>query len=200
MESKDYDNDMPGELPDEEKKLLLELKTGAPGAFEKLFKRYWQMILRLCLARLTDPAEAEDVTIETFTDAYRGIKKFRGKCRLSNWLVRIALNRIAQHHRKKKPPIPMVPIENCPENSAQTEPESTPPEIIKLRNCLELLPVCDRNILILYYLNELTLEEIAKTLGKSKNAVAMRLKRAKDRLRRLYLGGKDERTGDQKTV
>ncbi len=192
MESKDYDNDMPGKLPDEEKKLLLELKTGAPGAFEKLFNRYWQIILRLCLARLTDPAEAEDAAIETFADACQGIKKFRGTCRLSTWLIRIALNRIARHHRKRKRQLATVPIENCPENSAQTEPESTPPGIIKLRNYLELLPVSDRNILILYYINELTLEEIAKTLGKTKNAVAMRLKRAKDRLRRLYLGGKDE--------
>ncbi len=186
MNSEHYHLPVGQKLPAEERQLLIELQNGAPGAFEKLFHRYWRMIMRLCLARLENTADAEDVAIETFTAAAQGIKKFRGDSRLSTWLYRICLNRIARQKQKIARTPPAVPIENCPEDATTSEPDQTPPAIARLRQALADLPEKDRTVLILHYLEELRPGEIAAILGLKPSAVTMRLRRAEARLRQAY--------------
>ncbi|MCX7733118.1 MAG: sigma-70 family RNA polymerase sigma factor [candidate division WOR-3 bacterium] len=184
--AENYDNPLGQKLPAEEKQLINELRTGAPGAFERLFHRYWRMIMRLCLARLEDTAEAEDVAIETFTAAAKGIRKFRGEARLSTWLYRICLNRIARQKRKEARNPEIIPVDNCPEDAATQEPDRTPDRLLILRQALADLPARDRTILILRYLENLRPAEIGAILGINPSAVSMRLRRAEARLRQAY--------------
>ncbi len=184
--AENYDKPLGQKLPAEERELINELRNGAPGAFEKLFHSYWRMIMRLCLARLENTADAEDVAIETFTAAAKGIKKFRGESRLATWLYRICLNRIARQKRKSARNPEILPLDNCPEDSATQEPEKTPDQILILRQALADLPARDRTILILRYLEDLRPGEIAAILGIKPSAVSMRLRRAEARLRQAY--------------
>lgn len=184
--AENYDQPLGQKLPAEEKELLDELRNGAPGAFEKLFHRYWRMIMRLCLARLEDSAEAEDVAIETFAAAARGIKKFRGQARLATWLYRICLNRIARQKRKNARQPEILPLDNCPEDAATQAPDRTPNQLLILRQALADLPARDRTILILRHLEGLRPAEIGSILGLQPAAVSMRLRRAEARLRQAY--------------
>uniref|UniRef100_A0A7V3UZ76 Sigma-70 family RNA polymerase sigma factor n=1 Tax=candidate division WOR-3 bacterium TaxID=2052148 RepID=A0A7V3UZ76_UNCW3 len=187
MDSEIYDKPVCPNQPDEEKQFITELKNEVPGAFEKFFNRYWRVIMRLCLTHIQDPAEAEDAAIETFADAAKGLKKFRGEARLSSWLFRLALNRIFKHRRHQRNQSNFVPIDDCPENAALTELNTAPPEIQDLLTALNSLPVRDQLFLTLRYVNNLKLREIAEITGAKPGAVAMRLKRAEAKLRRRLM-------------
>lgn len=183
MEPEKYDLPMPPEPSDDEKRLITELKKGVPGALEKLFYRYWRPVMRLCLTRLKNSAEAEDAAIETFTDVAQGIKKFRGESKLSTWIYRVCLNRISKHRRQNRRTPLTISLDDCPE-AFTPEPETAPrEEISRLRDALNRLPEKDQTVLILYYLEELKMAEIGSILGLNPQAVAMRLKRAREKLR-----------------
>jgi len=184
-----YDSAVPQKQPDQEKELLARIKDGAPGAFEQLFHRYWRLIMRLCLSHLEDSSEAEDAAIETFCDAANGIRRFRGQAKLSSWLIRLALNRIAKHRRALSRRPKTVPIENLPADEPAGETlekeHETDQEIKNLISDLKRLPKEQREALILRYILEMELPEVAQTLGISPDAAGMRINRGRNRLRQL---------------
>lgn len=185
----EYDKPVREKRPDPDKELIALLKSGAPGAFETFFDRYWRLVMKLCLAHLDDTSEAEDAAIETFTDAAKGIKNFRGEAKLSSWLLRLCLNRISKHHRRHSCEPKTVPIEGINPDAVQSESlekEKEPErEIKQLFSDLKLLPKKERRALILRYIMEMDLPEVADVLKISVPAAGMRINRAKNRLRRL---------------
>ena len=89
--------------------------------FERLCHDEYQTV-RLFLVRLCgDAALAEELTQETFYQAMRGWKKFRGQCAASTWLCGIAKRQFFQYCRKPRP----LPVEQLPE-AAVTLPEPVP--------------------------------------------------------------------------
>lgn len=75
---------------------------GDPDAFAFLYNKFHPVILGLCAKMLKDPSEAEDVTQETFLQAYRKIGSFQGTAKFSTWLYRIAVNFCLMHLRSRK--------------------------------------------------------------------------------------------------
>ncbi len=179
---------MPESNPDPDAELISALQHDQPGAFEKLFHRYWRMVMALALSHIEDTAEAEDVAIETFTDVARGIKKFQGKSRLSTWLTRIALNRIRKHLRRQPPPT--ISLTDCPEEALTTPSLETEfarkTAIARLHQTLKLLPRSQREPIILRHILGFTPDEISIALKIPKPVVAMRINRGIKRLRQLY--------------
>ncbi len=78
--------------PEQEKLLLERLREGRPEAFDYVLRRYQDKIYNFVYRILGDPQEAEDVAQDVFVSFYVTIHSFRGQCRLSTWLHRIALN------------------------------------------------------------------------------------------------------------
>jgi RNA polymerase sigma-70 factor (ECF subfamily) len=194
-----YDSPVPQKQPDQEKELLFQLQDGVPGAFDQLFHRYWRLIMRLCLIHLKDTSEAEDAAIETFADAAAGIKSFRGQAKLSSWLIRLALNRIAKHRRALSRRLKTVPIENLPADEPAGETlekeHETDREIKNLISDLKRLPKEQREALILRYILEMELPEVAQTLGITPEAAGMRINRGRNRLRQLRSKRRQRRQG-----
>lgn len=178
----------PSAVSDPDAPLVCELKEEKPGAFEKLFQRYWRRVLGLALAHLPDTAEAEDCALETFADLARGIKNFRGDSKLSTYIYRVTLNHIKKHRRALARRLPTLPLENCPEDAATTPgPEEelrTQRALEALYNDINRLPETQRQPLILRHILELPLDEVAEILGTSRAVVAMRINRALKKLRR----------------
>ncbi|MGQ9708817.1 MAG: RNA polymerase sigma factor [bacterium] len=180
---------MPEKAPDEDRELLTRLKNESPGAFEQLYQRYWRLIMRLCLSHLEDSAEAEDAAIETFCDAAKGIRRFRGESKLSSWLIRLALNRIAKHRRALSRRLKTVPIDDLDFDAAAgatlEKEHAIEQEIKNLISDLKLLTEQQREALILRYILEMELPDVAQTLGISVAAAGMRINRGRNRLRQL---------------
>ena len=133
--------------------------------FERLCHDEYQTV-RLFLVRLCgDAALAEELTQETFYQAMRGWKKFRGQCAASTWLCGIAKRQFFQYCRKPRP----LPVEQLPE----VHGESIEDRLLRKETRLEAhrllhdLPEPYKEVLTLRTFGELTHEEIGALFGKT---------------------------------
>ena len=166
-----------------------EIKTN-PSTYEetliRLVDEYQEMLVRLCFVCLQDTELARDATQETFLKAYRGLSSFHGGCSEKTWLSKIAINtcrsmkRTAwwRHIDRRVIPddLPLAAEAACPE------------EEIDLMCAIMALPAKLKEVILLYYWQEMTVEEIAHALGLAHASVSGRLKRGREKLRDILEG------------
>src|SRR4030042_3096815 len=174
---------------------LEELQRGNPEEFSRLVDLYSSKIYRLATKMLNQQEDAEDVLQETFLKAYRGLKSFDGRSKLSTWLFRIATNEALIVLRLKHPDIvsidepletgegeqePVQIVDWCclPENELLSEESRG-----RLDEAVQKLPESLRVVFLLRDINDLSTHETAEVLGLSDTAVKNRLSRARLRLR-----------------
>lgn len=156
------------------------MKTPDPAQFTDLVNTYQLPLLRMCCLRLGDAELAKDAVQETFLKAYKALPSFRGECSLQSWLMRIAINtcrdmqRSWWHRHVNRNVIPE-------EMNAACEPVSD--DAITVSQAIAALPVKLREVVLLYYYQNMQLDEIAQTLTISPSSVSGRLKRARNKLR-----------------
>lgn len=174
---------------------LEALHAGDQAEFSRLVDMYSTKIYRLAIKMLNQQQDAEDVLQETFLKAYRGIKSFDGRSKISTWLFRIATNEALMVIRKKHPDTVSIdePVET-------EEGEQEPLQIIdwcclpeeellseetrqKLDAAAQKLPQRLKVVFILRDIDDLSTHETAEVLGLSDTAVKTRLSRARLRLR-----------------
>lgn len=146
----------------------------------RLVSEYQVALLRMCYAYLHDRALAEDAVQDTFLKAYRSIERFRGDCSMKTWLMRIAVNTCRDmrrtgwfRHMDGSVTLDMLPEPSVP--ASELDNEIT----IKVMS----LPVKLREVVLLYYFQDMSTGEIAAALGVSQQAVSSRLQRARNKLR-----------------
>ncbi len=182
---------------------LESLHVGNPEEFSRLVNTYSSKIYSLAIKMLNQQQDAEDVLQETFFKAYRGLKSFDGRSKLSTWLFRIAMNEALMVLRRKHPDTLSIdePLET-------EEGEQEPLQIIdwcclpenellsgesreRLDAAVQKLPESLRVVFLLRDINDLSTRETAEVLGLSDTAVKTRLSRARLRLREelsIYFG------------
>jgi RNA polymerase sigma-70 factor (ECF subfamily) len=174
---------------------LEELQRGNPEEFSRMVDLYSSKIYRLATKMLNQQEDAEDVLQETFLKAYRGLKSFDGRSKLSTWLFRIATNEALMILRRKHPdfvsidepveteegeqePIQIVDWCCLPENELLSEESRS-----RLDAAAQKLPESLRVVFLLRDMNDLSTHETAEILGLTDTAVKTRLSRARLRLR-----------------
>ena len=186
---------------------LQALQAGDKLEFSRLVETYSAKIYRLALKMLDQPQDAEDVLQETFLKAYRGLKNFDGRSRLSTWLFRIATNEALMFLRKHKPEFVSI------DESVETEDgEQEPVQIVDwcclpegemmskearqhLSAAAERLPHSLRVVFLLRDIEDLSTQETAEVLGLTETAIKTRLSRARMRLREDLSGYFSGRAG-----
>lgn len=134
-------------------------------AFERLCQEEYQTV-RLFLVRLCgDAALAEELTQETFYQAMRGWKKFRGQCAASTWLCGIAKRQFFQYCRKPRP-VPVAEVPDTPGESIEDRLLRKETRMTAHR-LLHDLPEPYKEVLTLRTFGELTHEEIGALFGKT---------------------------------
>lgn len=142
------------------------------------------------LRRRVGPAEAEELTAETFCRAYRTFHRWEDRgIPIRAWLLRIAYNQVVGRARK---PIP-VPVD---ETDHHRPPAEGPEEQVDRRLdagtallALSSLPVAHRTVLELRHLQQLSVPETATVLGLSEEATRALTYRAMQGLRKAYAKG-----------
>lgn len=174
---------------------LEALQAGDPEEFSRLVEAYSNKIYRLAVKMLNQQQDAEDVLQETFLKAYRGLKSFDGRSKISTWLFRIATNEALMILRRKHPDIisidepveteegeqePVQIVDWCclPENELLSEESRE-----RLDAAVQKLPDSLRVVFVLRDINDLSTHETAEVLDLSDTAVKTRLSRARLRLR-----------------
>ena len=152
---------------------------------ERLVLRYQQPLLRTCFLYLRDRALAEDAVQETFLKAYRSLASFRGECSEKTWLMKIAMNTCCDLRRAHR--LRRIDPRRIPDLLPQTAEPFTQAEEALVTQVMQL-PRKLREVTLLYYYQNMTVTEIAASLGISQSSVSGRLKRARNKLRTLLEG------------
>ena len=122
---------------------------------------------------------------ETKRLVYRHLGRFDRRSRFSTWLFRVAVNRSIQEARRHRHRWRNVELNEASASIAPEETDTTDP---KVQATMARLAPSDRALLVLFYWEELNLQEIADSLGCNVNAAKTRLYRARERFRVLYEG------------
>ena len=153
-------------------------RSGQIQAFDELVRRHWAGIRRFLLGYLPHGA-SDDIAQETFLRAYRKIEQYDDNRPFLPWLFtiarRLALNEIRRKNRKAEVSLP----DHSPEEAPEPEPASFGPlwQLAKDR-----LSADSYAVLRLHYAEDLSIEEVAKVLGKGKIATKVMLHRARKKL------------------
>lgn len=160
---------------------------------ESWVRAYGTAILRTCFVCLSDAREAEDAMQETFLKAWRAMDRFEGRGGASEktWLTHIAINVCRDIQRSRW--FRHVDLRRALEEIPQTMATALPEDRSLLLEIMQL-PDKYKQPILLYYYQDMTLEETAGVLGASKSTIHNRLRKA-EKLLQLSLTGA-EKGGD----
>jgi RNA polymerase sigma factor (sigma-70 family) len=168
----------------EELQIIERIRRGDTNAFSYLVAKYQDVVFSIALKVLKNRDDAEEMAQETFIKAFRSISSFQGKSKFSTWLFSIAYNTCITSVRKKK--FKTTSIDYIQLNDEQEDWDDfdlSEEEISKiLEMSLKKLPEDDYTLVILYYYEEQSIEEISCIVGLSESNVKVKLHRARKKL------------------
>jgi RNA polymerase sigma-70 factor, ECF subfamily len=171
----------------DEPHLVQSAKQGDKEAVGELYRRHVDMIYRYAYARLRDATLAEDLTAQVFLKALEGLDTYEPRgVPFRSWLYRIAHARIVDHWRRQARHQEVMLVDSMP--AMGPSPEDVVMAQSQWELAIDLLDALtdeQRDVIIMRFLEELSLEEIAKALGKTVGAVKALQHRALASLARL---------------
>lgn len=162
---------------------LLEIARGGGrqrlGAYETLVRRHQGRVLRLSTYLLTSDADAQDITQEVFLRAYDNLSRLEGGSSFAAW-TRVVATRLCFNFKRDRA--------TRARNEQTDDERSTSPSSARtaVEWTLAQLAYPYREVLILRFVEELSLEEIADTLDIGLSAAKMRLARARQSFSEVY--------------
>jgi RNA polymerase sigma-70 factor (ECF subfamily) len=170
-----------------EDRLVNQAKRGDDRAFSELYRRHVDMIYRYTYARVRDATVAEDLTAQVFLKAFEGLPNYQPRgAPFSAWLYRIAHARTVDYWRQQQRRKEVVLLDSLP----ATDP--LPEDVVVARSewdaavdLLAQLTDDQRDVIILRFIEEMSLAEVADTLDKTVGAVKALQHRALASLARL---------------
>jgi RNA polymerase sigma factor (sigma-70 family) len=156
------------------------LRRRRPETLADLLDAYGREIQAVAYLILRDRADAEDVTIETLLTAFEHGGDIRDERALRAWLLRVATNKALGLKRKA---VRVVRLDAVPDRAGPDDLGGTSSTRLALLDGVAGLPLQIRAAVVLRYYADLSVDEVAKTLGKSPNTIKAQLQTALDRLR-----------------
>ena len=152
----------------------------------QMIKTYEKDLLRLCRVYLKEESLAEDAMQETFIKAYKNLHTFRGDSSEKTWLFRIAINVCRDMQRTSwfRNISRMVSLDSVQIQQPQKSEISH-----ALMDEIMRLPKKYREVILLYYYEDMKQNEIAEILGVSVTTVCRRIEKARELLKDMLKGG-----------
>ncbi|MEU1385196.1 MULTISPECIES: sigma-70 family RNA polymerase sigma factor [unclassified Nonomuraea] len=162
--------------------LVVRAQLGERAAIDELVHR-WHAPVWTYVRRMLDAGRADDVTQEIWAAVVRGLPRLRAPGRFTPWLFTIARRAVTDRLRAE-----YARSESAAESAAGPEPVTDDPadavvDRAGLVAALSALPLPEREILVLHYLEDLPVEECAQICGIPAGTVKSRLSRARRLLR-----------------
>ena len=171
--------------------LIRSTLSGDDAAFSTLVQKYQKNVHALVWRKIGDFHHAEEITQDTFLQAYKKLSTLKNHNQFAGWLYVIANRLCINWMRKKKPAMQSLEGTRAEEVarlsyshyvSGEREAEAAEHRSEIVEKLLSRLPESERTVVTLYYLGEMTSKEIGKFLGVSVKTIHSRLHRARKRL------------------
>jgi len=185
--------------------------NGDQRAFAHLVDAYKVPVYNLCFRMLGNQGDAEDAAQETFVRVYTRLSSYDPEQRLSSWILAVASHYCIDRLRRQR--IRWLSLDDLlPTHQLLREEEQPEPALLQnertaeVQSLLQALPPEYRLVIALRYWQDLSYEEIAKTVGSSESAVKSRLHRERKMLaqqattRRLPVAQQDATSCNGKRV
>ena len=170
--------------------MILEYRRGDVSALEKLVSRWQLRIYWFILTLVKDENVAWDLSQETWMGAVKGLRKRVVIRNFPPWIYGIARNKAISYLRKRKlfnerkETLP-GDIKELPEGSS--DPLETAENARLVQECLNELPLAQREVLGLFYLKDLSLNELADVIKAPLGTVQSRLHYGRTKMKELLL-------------
>lgn len=165
-----------------EEDLVALAQADDEAAFRELFDRFYPMIYAFSYRACLSPAQAEDITQETWIKAARSLKKYRGDSSFKTWIYRIASNNIQDWIRGKsrRERMECEVLENAGDVLAESEPD-----LSRVTQALHALPDDLRLAIVLTFYEGMNHAQAGAVLGCAEATVSWRVFRAKQKLKKI---------------
>ena len=172
---------------------IKRILDGETEYFSVLLDRYSRPLYSLIVQIVSCPEDAEELLQDVFLKAFRNLSGYKGECRFSTWLYRIAYNTAISATRKKK--LEFLSIE---ENTINNVPDEKADEVISsardeeqiecLCKAIEQLTGEEKALITLFYYEGKSMEEIGEVLKITISNVKIRLHRTRKKIYVLMNG------------
>ena len=168
--------------------------AGDTSCFASLFDRYGKQVYAWVCRVIQNREDAEELTEDVFVKAFQHLESFRGESDFLTWLYRIAYNLSISAVRKKK--VEYLAIEDSQLSNVSEEMiqdqlgQADSSERLDLLDwALEQLPPDDRALILLFYKEDKSIEELAQIMGLSIANIKVKLHRTRKKLYILMTEG-----------
>ncbi|HFF3190975.1 sigma-70 family RNA polymerase sigma factor [Bacillus cereus] len=155
---------------------------------DEIMNKYGQEVLQLVYSYVNNKEVAEDVMQDIFVKCYKSLHTYKGNSNLKTWLWRIAINHCKDYlkswYNKK------VIVTEDDFTYMESQKESVEQIVIqnaedsRLASAVMNLPIKYREVIYLFYYEELSIKEIATVIEVKENTIKTRLKKAKELLKK----------------
>jgi RNA polymerase sigma factor (sigma-70 family) len=181
----------------EDRALVRNVLERRDAAFEKLVERHQRLVWHMVHRLLRHPEDTRDVCQEAFLRVHRELHRFRFESLLSTWIARIAWHAALRFLERK--PLREIATEIDDSQFADEvadvdiETDCANAHLLeRVHAAIDALPPLKRAVLTLYYLDDLSVGDIAVIVGRPEGTVKSELLRARARVRRML--GVEEKT------
>ena len=150
--------------------------------FEAIFKDFSPVVFRFLLSLCGDEGLAEELTSETFYQAYLHIGQYRGECKIETWLCQIAKNALYKEQKRRGRIAQQDYLEHIENDNNFFEAIANKETAMQIHKHLHLLKEPYREVFMLRVFGELSFREIADICGKSEVWAKVTFYRAKSKL------------------
>ena len=167
--------------------LAVRCQLGEAAGFDALIDR-WHAPLWKYVRRLVDDDEAAaDTSQDVWLRVLRALPRLRDPSRLRAWLFGIARRTVMDRLRRRYAEPEEMSLDSGDADGTSTDddlPEITDEDLGRMHDALARMPLIERDVLVLFYLQELTVRQLAEVLDVPVGTVKSRLFRARQMLRR----------------
>ncbi len=180
-------------MKNDDAELIQRTLEGDQHAFAQLVEKYQEQVHTLAWQKIGDFHIAQEITQDVFITAYQKFSTLTHYKQFAGWLYVVTNRKCIAWHRKKKletqsiddtNPVELEEVYYSEYMTEQREEAAKEKHRTIVHKLLSKLQESDRTVMSLYYLAEMSCEEIGKFLGMSPNTVRSRLHRARERLKK----------------
>lgn len=163
--------------------LITKAQKGDTEAFTKIIISMKNELYKIAKTRITNESDIDDVIQETMLETFRSIKKLRDPQKLKMWIIKILINKCNKVYRKKYKKEISIDEYNL-DNYIVINSQKNIEDDINFYQLIQNLKYEERIVVLLFYMEEYSVEEISKMIKMNQNTVKTNLYRARQKIKK----------------